>query len=215
MNQDLIQVVIYYSTKPHKELNELLLSKSKDNLISSFTDLLTAYINDKNSSTLREFVTVSLAGYEHSSSKLGYNGFKQNSAIGGVPVACEAKPKNIQTEGYDQRKTKPKLNGEGGFNDYTFDRLEKDIKNNLNILSSGFVDGELLYILEFPFSVVYEHLKTKVPKERAIGTYTRMATFNFSHYGSNSKVKILYLNKKSIQNNEKYFNKNFYRFLID
>jgi len=214
MNQDLIQVVIYYATKPHKELNELLLSKSKDNLISGFTDLLTAYINDKNSSSLREFVTVSTAGYQHNSNKLGYNGFKQNSAIGGIPIACEAKPKNIQTEGYDQRKTKPKLNGEGGFNDYTFDRLQKDFQNNLNILSSGFVDGELLYILEFPFSLVYEHLKTKVPEKRTIGTYTRMASFNFSHYTGSPKVKVIYLNKNSIQNNKKYFNKKFYQFLI-
>lgn len=91
MNQDLIQIVIYYATKPHKELNELLLNKSKDNLISIVTDLLTAYINDKNSSSLREFVTVSIAGYQHNPNKLGYNGFRQNSAIGGKPIACEAK----------------------------------------------------------------------------------------------------------------------------
>ncbi len=31
MNQDLVQIVTYYATKPHKELSELLLSKSKDN----------------------------------------------------------------------------------------------------------------------------------------------------------------------------------------
>ena len=48
---------------------------------------------------------------------------------------CEAKPKNIQTDGYDQKKSKPKLNGEGGFNDYTIERLKKDIKENLNLLS--------------------------------------------------------------------------------
>jgi len=50
MNQDLTQIVVYYATRPHKELNELLLSKSKNNLISTLTDLLTTYINDKNSS---------------------------------------------------------------------------------------------------------------------------------------------------------------------
>lgn len=114
MNQDLAQIVIYYATRPHRELHELLLSKSKDNLISTLTDLLTAYINDKNSSSLREFVTVSIGGYQHNTSKLGYNGYKQNSDIGGKSISCEAKPKNIQTEGYDQKKTKPKLNGEGG-----------------------------------------------------------------------------------------------------
>jgi hypothetical protein len=215
MNQDLAQIATYYATRPHKELSELLLSKSKDNLISILTDLLTAYINDKNSSSLREFVTVSIAGYQHNPSKLGYNGFKQNSAIGGKPISCEAKPKNIQTEGYDQKKTKPKLNGEGGFNDYTIERLKKDTKENLNLLSSGFVDGELQYILEFPFKVVYERLKKQLPQKRTIGTYTRMASFNFSHYRDYPKIKIVYLNKQTIGKNQKYFNKNFYCFLIE
>lgn len=71
MNQDLAQIVVCYATKTHKELSKLLLDKSKDNLISILTDLLTAYINDKNSSSLREFVTVSIAGYQHNPSKLG------------------------------------------------------------------------------------------------------------------------------------------------
>ena len=51
MNQDLTEVVTFYATKPHKELGGLLLSKSKDNLIATLTDLLTAYINDRNSSS--------------------------------------------------------------------------------------------------------------------------------------------------------------------
>jgi hypothetical protein len=215
MNQDLIQTVIYYATKPHTELSELLLSKSKDNLISSFNDLLTAYINDKNSSSLREFVTVSIAGYQHNPNKLGYNGFKQSSTIGGTPVACEAKPKNIQTENYDQKKSKPKLNGDGGFNDYTFDRLQKDIKENLNILSSGFIDGELQYIIEFPFNAIYEKLKGQVPEKRVVGSYTRMASFNFNHYHDTKQLKTIYLNRKSIEKNKKYFTKKFYSFLMN
>lgn len=214
MNQDLAQIVTYYATKPHKELSELLLSKSKDNLISILTDLLTAYINDKNSSSLREFVTVSIAGYQHNPNKLGYNGYKQNSAIGGQSISCEAKPKNIQTEGYEQKKSKPKLNGEGGFNDYTVERLEKDAKENLNLLSSGFIDGELQYILEFPFDIIYKRLKKQLPKKRVIGTYIRMASFNFSHYTDYPNIKIVYLNKQAIKKNQKYFNKNFYQFLI-
>jgi hypothetical protein len=215
MNEDLAQIVIYYATKPHKELSELLLSKSKDNLISIITDLLTAYIDDKNSSSLREYVTVVLSGYEHNPKKLGYNGFRQNSEIGGKPIACEAKPKNIQTDGYEQRKTKPKLNGEGGFNDYTIERCNKDIKENFNILSSGFIDGELQYIIEFPFSAVCKHLKQQLPKKRIVGTYTRMASFSFNHYEKSKVVKIIYLNRQTIEKNKKYYNGNFYNFLMD
>jgi hypothetical protein len=193
MNQDLAQIVTYYATKTHKELNELLLSKSKDNLIAIFTDLLTAYINDKNSSSLREFITVSIAGYEHNANKLGYNGYKHNSAIGGKPISCEAKPKNIQSEGYNERKTKPKLNGEGGFNDYTIERFEKDLKENPNLLSSGFVDGQLLYVLEFSFFSIANRLKSQLPEHRQKGTYKRMASFNFAHY-KDTPIKIVYCN---------------------
>ena len=206
--------MIYFLHELHDRDIQSKKNQSKDHLISSLTDLLTAYINDKNSSSLREFITVVISGYQHNSKKLGYNGFKQNSTIGGKPIACEAKPKNIQTDGYEQRKTKPKLNGEGGFNDYTIERLKKDAKENLNILSSGFIDGQLQYILEFPFGVVYKHLKEQVPQKRTVGTYTRMASFNFSHYGNYSKIKVFYLNKQAIEKNRKYFNKNFYLFLI-
>ncbi len=214
MNKDLAEIIIYYATKPQKELNELLVNKSKNNLISILTDLLTVYINDKNSSSLREFVTVSVSGYNHNPEKLGYNGFKHNSTIGGQPIACEAKPKNIQTENYDQKKTKSKLNGEGGFNDYTIERLRKDIKENPNILSSGFIDGQLLYILEFPFSLISKHLKKQVPKNRTKGTYKRMASFNFNHYFGSKKIKVIYLNRTTVENNKKYFNLKFLKHLL-
>lgn len=127
MNQDLAQIVICYATRPHHALSALLLNKSKDNLISILTDLLTAYINDKNSSSLREFVTVSIAGYQHNPNKLGYNGYKQNSAIGGKPTSCEAKPKNIQTDRYEQKKTKAKLSDADGFNYIEFVQFGKAV----------------------------------------------------------------------------------------
>jgi hypothetical protein len=214
MNQDLSQIITCYATKPHRELSELLLSKSKDNLIAMLTDLFTAYIKDKNSSSLREYITVSIAGYKHNPNKLGYNGFKQASEIGGAAIACEAKPKNIQTDGYQQKKTKPKLNGEGGYNDYTYDRLQKDMAANPNILSSGFVDGQLLYVVEFPFAAIAQHLQEQVPQVRQTGQYTRYATFNYSHYAQHPDLKIIYINKEAAMANSKYFNQKFYNYLI-
>jgi hypothetical protein len=190
----------------------LLLNKSKDNLIACLNDLLTAYINDKNSSSLREFVTVSIAGYEHNPNKLGYNGYKHNSAIGGKPMNCEAKPKNIQTDGYADKKTKSKLIGDGGFNDYTHKRLEKDSNENLNLLCSGFIDGELQYILEFPFLAIKNRLEIALKK--IVGPYLRSATFNFSHYQNYTDLKLVYHNVESIKKNKKYFTKNLYNFLI-
>lgn len=141
MNIELAEVIKLYATINPIELNNYLLGKSKNTLIALLTDLLTIYMNDRNSSMLREFLTVTIAGYEHTEGKIGYNGYKQNSFISGKPVKCEAKPKNINTS----EGVKRKLNGGGNFSDYTFERLERDLQENLNILVSGFVDGKLIY----------------------------------------------------------------------
>ncbi len=114
MNSDLIEVIKTYATKSHKDLNDLLLGKSKQNIISILVDLLTSYYNDKNSSTLREFVIVSLSGFEPNSDKIGYNGYRHNGISGGIQY-CEAKPKNINTNDLKYKK----LNGGGNFTDYT------------------------------------------------------------------------------------------------
>jgi hypothetical protein len=55
MNKNLQDGIKTYSTKWHKDFNSKLLGMSKDDLIALFADLLTIYINDKNSSTIREF----------------------------------------------------------------------------------------------------------------------------------------------------------------
>lgn len=219
MNKDLAEIVTHYSTKPHSELSALLINKSKDNLISMLTDLLTAYINDRNSSTLREFVTVSIAGYEHQDAKLGYNGFKHNSSIGGKPIACEAKPKNIQTDKWGQGTYKPKLEAGGSFNDYTAERLKKDLEENPNILVSGFIDGNLQYIIEFPFSALKIRFEALILKRwggsiRKSGEYIRGASFNFTHISVSKSLKVIYVNKDSVKKNKQYFHKDLFTFLL-
>jgi len=74
MNKELVESIKIYALKEQVELNNYLFGKSKNTLIAVLTDLLTIYFNDKNSSTLREFVTVSLAGYKQLEGKIGYNG---------------------------------------------------------------------------------------------------------------------------------------------
>lgn len=92
MNNELYEVIKVYVTKSHKDFSALLLDKSKDQLIALFSSLITIYINDKNSSLLREYITVSLAGYTPTNTKIGCNGFKQSTQIGGKIIACEAWP---------------------------------------------------------------------------------------------------------------------------
>jgi len=88
VNQELANIIKIYSTRNYQELNKRLIKKSKGTLIEILIDLLSMYINDKNSSTIREFITVALAGYTHNKAKIGYNGFKGNSFISKKTIKC-------------------------------------------------------------------------------------------------------------------------------
>jgi len=213
MNKELAEIVKIYATKSDKELIEYLLGKSKNNLIAVLIDLITIYINDKNSSTLREFITVTLAGYKHTEGKIGYNGYKQN--VYGKPLKCEAKPQNIRSDG------KRKLNGGGNFTDYTHERLERDLQENLNMLVSGFIDGKLIYILEFPFkcesfvSKLKQQLNKRFPKGDIQGQFLRSARFDYRNFINCEDLKVIFCLPKSEL--EKYKNnivKGFYNFLL-
>ncbi|HCG76665.1 TPA: hypothetical protein DEW49_01990 [bacterium] len=219
MHSELADVIITYATKPHKELSGLLLDKSKDQLISLLTTLLTIYINDRNSSTIREYITVSLAGYTHIDKKIGYNGFKQSTTIGGKSLYCEAKPQNINTENNKSIKHPRKLNGGGNFTDYTYNRLQKDISENPNMLVSGFVNGELIYILEFPFNYptftenLKKQLKKRFPKGDKTSEFLRSANFNYEDYRNCPSFKVIYLSKGKLERTKDNFNRKFYDFL--
>lgn len=232
MNQELINTIKIYTVGSHQQLNGYLVGKSKDTLIGMLVDLLTMYINDKNSSTIRELITVTLSGYQHKQGKIGYNGFRQNAFIPGKTIKCEAKPKNIDTDEFEkysrgERKTSPaKLNGGGNFTDYTPARLEKDIKEkDLNMLVSGFIDGKLIYIIEFPFNCLdfVRNLKMQIKKwqdklkgSKSIkGQFLRSATFDYKNFTRCQKLKIVFLlNKKELPKYRKYIANGFYEFLL-
>lgn len=219
MNTELATILKIYSTESHKKLNNYLLDKSKDLLIAILLDLLTMYINDKNSSTIREFLTVSIAGYKHNEKKIGYNGFKQSAFISDKILKCEAKPKNVNTH---DKKIK-KLNGGGNFSDYTFGRLKKDRdEKELNILVSGFVDGKLIYIIEFPFnsSIFVKNLKRQLLKrfpggKDKKGEFKRSASFHYQHFVGIKNLKIIYLlGREGLEEYKKYIVKPFFDFLL-
>lgn len=228
MNKELSELLVLYTTKSHKEFTNRLLDLSKDSLNGVFSDLLTMYINDRNSSRLREYITVITAGYVHSEGKIGFNGYKQSNAVGGRPIACEAKPRNIFTADFKdfaegKRKTKPALfNGGGNFTDYTPDRFRKDRRENPMILASGFIDGRLIYILEFPFatSSFLKRLRLCLERQfpngvRKVGTFLRSATFDFRNYASVRTLRVVYrLPISELESYKKLFNKRFYDFLL-
>lgn len=189
-NQILEKIFVDYATGSHEDLKNYLSDMPQSSTVGILMDLLTMYINDHNSSAVREQVTTKIAGYTHIPEKLGYNGFKFDAK--GKAINCEVKPKNIRTH---QGKP-PKLNGSGGFNDYRWHRFEKDQQATLNVLASGFVDGRLLYIIEFPFSLVLHklkhQLKSQLPDGDAPTLYLRSATFSYLDYKDDKNTRLVY-----------------------
>lgn len=151
-------------------------------------EIVTFFLNDKNSSTLREMITLTECGYSQNPEKLGYDGWSKDGR------RFEVKPKNIS------EKDSKKLDGGGNFSDFTWERYDKYISDNVFMLCSGFIHGKLAYIVEFPFSFLKDRISACLEKqfpnrERRPGTYARSITFNFSHY-CNGEIAVKYFNPK-------------------
>ena len=112
-----------------------------------FQNLLLFYVSDNNSSTLRELATLALIGYESNPSKHGHDGIDNDTK-----KLKEVKPRFI----YDGEK----VGGSGNFNDMTLELL--DAKRNMDVVCSLFCGNRLIYIVEFPLEVIYEHLKKPI-----------------------------------------------------
>jgi hypothetical protein len=91
MTEELMKLIKVFAIGAEKDLQEYIDSKSPSTISNILKELLSLYLKDKNSSFLREFLTVSLAGYEPRPGKIGYNGYIQNA--NGETKRCEAKPK--------------------------------------------------------------------------------------------------------------------------
>src|SRR3989338_7840761 len=149
MDHVLLETVVVFATKPEKQAQLFLRGKSEEEIIKLFTDLLRVYMNDKNSSTLREKITLEIAGYDSTDKKIGYDGFRKEKD---KTIVAEVKPKNVDTENNKLIKSPRKHDGGGNFTDYTFARFRRDKKENPNMLISGFIDGTLIFVIEFPFN---------------------------------------------------------------
>ena len=193
MNEDLLKLIQDFAIRERAEINQSLFGESKEQLIAMLTDLLTAYFNDLNSSTLRETVVVRLAGFQPTSEKLGYDGYSHDAASGKVEH-CEVKPKNIQSA--TKAKSRPKLSGQGNFTDYTWQRFHKNLEDNPRMLVAGFIDGRLIYIFEFDFkeedftAKLRAVLARRFPNgENIEGEYLRSASFSFMNYANSTSLR--------------------------
>ncbi len=146
----------------------------------NYKNLLIASLHDNNSSTLRELIMMRYLGYESYSEKLGADGI--DNATG---TLIEVKPKYIQRN--------KKMGGSGNFNDLTMMLLEK--KKDYSIVCGAIYDIKLVYIVEFPMSVIYNHLQKPINKAKA-GKRV-VAQFGYKQYNTDL-LKIHYLNEEII-----------------
>lgn len=166
------------------EFQRIANAKTVQELVAALEELLMLYANDKNSSTLREWAVLQIAGCEPSMRKTGYNGYRGN-------VPYEVKPRNVLSS------EDKKLNGGGNFTDFTYERLEKYLQDGVHVLIAGFVDGNLIYVLEVPFVCLREAIKAQLDKQfsgaRPTGVFLRSANFSFRDYANCYRVNLIFL----------------------
>ena len=225
MNPTLEHFIVTYTTAPRQKLQQEMAKVSRTTLEASFVDLLTIYLNDSNSSTLREWLTLRIAEYQPIEGKLGYNGYRLVGPQGQKQV-CEVKPKNVYRQ--DSGKVNRRLDGGGNYSDYTPERWYKDLKNQVQMVLSGFAEGKLLYVIEVPFACIQARLRAQLQKKfpdwnpegdlsqwkRPANTFLRSASFNFKHYQDCPDIKLHYC-ASNIQTFVDFLNGGFLDFLAE
>lgn len=163
-------------------------------------ELIGEVANDGNSSMFREEITKLMVGLKPSAGKHGYDDDFE---------AIEVKPAN-----YTGRS---KLDGRGNFSDLTWKRHRKYLKDKVRMLVSGFANGKLLYIVEFPYSAlkkrIVHQLVMKLPNGDAVGRYVRNASFNYTHW-QDGAYTIRYV-RPTLHNYAHVFNRKFYALLSE
>jgi len=87
------------------------------------------------------------------------------------------------------------------------------------MLVSGFIDGELIYVLEFPFRCrnfvknLHRQLNRRFPRGDRSNEFLRSATFSFEHYKNCGRLRFVYLNRNSLGSKKKHLTGKFFDFL--
>ena len=184
-----------------EDFQHLLDKQTKEVLKKALARLLEKYLNDKNSSTLRELLVLRIRGCQPLKGKLGPNGVQ-----GDIPY--EVKPRNVLS---GENK---KLNGSGNFTDLTDERLAKYLEQGLRVLVAGFVDGNLIYVLELPIRCLESTLKKQLQRlgPRQKGTYLRSGRFSYRNYIECPEVNLVFL-RSEWEQYSKFLTRDFHTYL--
>ena len=164
MKEELLDLIVAYSKG---ELSKKDVIEGHGEMTMDFLEL---YINDSNSSTLREAITCKVLGLDFTGKKLGYDSKHTNEEI---------KPRNAQTSA-----TKI-LDGWGNYSDLTWRRHNKYIADDVIVHVSGFVDGLLMYIVKFKYVDLAPYFQVMLERDLPNGDqkhkYVRTAWFTYTN----------------------------------
>jgi hypothetical protein len=168
-----------------------------------YCDLLDSYLNDLNSSRLRQDITCFVLGLKTNEKKLGYD---SNG------TCDEVKPKNVSSK----TSKKNKLDCGGSYSDLTHKRHEKYVTDNAIIHISGFVDGHLMYIVKVPYVDLQQHFKKilddKLPNGDLPNRYVRSASFGFKQIKECPNMDLEFV-RSDIENYSSFINKELYSYI--
>lgn len=168
-----------------------------------YSDLLDSYLNDLNSSRLRQDITCHVIGLKTNNNKLGYDSDDSYDEI---------KPKNVSST----KTKKTKLDCSGSYSDLTHKRHHKYISDNAMIHSSGFVDGKLMYIIKVPYVDLAPHfqriLNDKLPDGDLPNRYVRSASFGFKQIKECPNVEVEFI-RNDIDDYSSFINKELYNYI--
>jgi len=174
-----------------------------------FKSLFLSYLSDKNSSTLREGLSLEIAGYKKLNKKHGPDGkhIFTNKLV-------EVKP----TFAYfnEEKNKQQKLRGSGNFNDITYKKIH--LKKDWNVISSGFSEHSILYTVEFPFSQIEkdltEYVDKKVIKNKKVKKGKQQGRFTAPmSYLNWIDASDLYIHHIDLKNLDDFLVKNFAKLL--
>ena len=180
-----------FSTKLLKLAVDRALGKPSEDQGELFEELYREYMNDSNSSSLREQITAAVAGCKTIPGKLGRDA-----------IDIDGREKEIKPKNYTGKRT----NGGGCFNDYTRKRWERDCSVNLPIISSLFAKGMLIYVVEFTFDTIADRLDEQITRicEEQRNRYVRSCSWTYSNWIDYPMLKVHYINKDLLKEHAHY-----------
>lgn len=175
-----------------------------------------------------EIHTITMAGYIHNPAKFGFDGYDD---VGEIYCEVKSSSKVINKDlihkfdsGLISKRNEFIVNpidGRGVFSLFTHESYQNYIKHEVKMLVSAYINGVLMFIIEFPFKHerFKNHIKRMLEKSLPNGDRpgrSKTISFGYSQYKDCRDARLVYLTGEC---NHKILkgacSKNFYNYLIN